>query len=287
MSSTPLDLLVTFTVFAESPNISEAARRLGLSQPAVSVQLKRLQERMPQPLFVFQGKRKALSHYGRAVYETLRDRLQSIERGLERVNLVHAKPENLHLRVGARREVFVLIGGRIRFPGSLELRTLSHPEILDQLTHGKIDAGITYIRPDDPNVLSKELLVQTAELCVSKKWLKKKPFNLEVARNPEFLKNTPYLAYKVDRPPYLMEWVSHCGLELKDLKLRAVCDDWTVILQMVQAGMGFSIMPSGILTGAPGVEVVEIPEKIIPKRTFYLLYSKSLRNVPGIRDLFQ
>ena len=40
MKKLPLDLLSTFVTFVESPNISAAAKTLGLSQPAVSVQLR-------------------------------------------------------------------------------------------------------------------------------------------------------------------------------------------------------------------------------------------------------
>ena len=40
----PVHLIQTFVAFIEAANITEAAEKLGISQPAVSVHLKKLEE---------------------------------------------------------------------------------------------------------------------------------------------------------------------------------------------------------------------------------------------------
>jgi LysR family transcriptional regulator, salicylic acid-responsive activator of bsdBCD len=287
MKNVPLDLLSTFVMFAESPSISVTAKRLGLSQPAVSVQLRKLEEHLPRPLFVFQGKRKVLSHYGQAVYQGLRDRLKAIDNDLDRVNLIYAEPERLKLRVGLRPEILSLGGARIKFPGKVRFLSLSNPEILDRLAHNEIDCGITYVKPDDPNVLAKELFSQHMQFCVADTWLKGRKLDAKLASDREFLTQTPCLGYKEEEPPFLSEWARHCGLEPTDLKIRVVCEDWYAIVRMVEQGIGWTIAPSGVVPFAKAISAWDVPEKVLPKRIFYLLYAKSLRNVPGIRDFLE
>jgi DNA-binding transcriptional LysR family regulator len=52
LRQTDLNLLVVFAVFAEERNVSRAAKRLWLSQPAVSRALQRLRDTFQDDLFV-------------------------------------------------------------------------------------------------------------------------------------------------------------------------------------------------------------------------------------------
>src|SRR5687768_10189864 len=60
----PSDRLGTFAVFAEDPNLSRAARRLHLSQPAVHAQLKALAEQLGVPLYERLGRGLVLTKEG-------------------------------------------------------------------------------------------------------------------------------------------------------------------------------------------------------------------------------
>ncbi len=60
-----LGLLRTFLVTVETENLTGAARRLGLSQPAVSQQLSRLEERLGVALFYAGSRRHELTREGR------------------------------------------------------------------------------------------------------------------------------------------------------------------------------------------------------------------------------
>src|SRR5688500_9793179 len=69
----PSDALHTFAVFAEDANLSRAARRLHLSQPAVHAQLKRLAEALEVPLYHRVGRGLALTREGVEVAAFARD----------------------------------------------------------------------------------------------------------------------------------------------------------------------------------------------------------------------
>lgn len=59
-----LDRLHTFTIAAEELNFTHAARRLGLSQPAISLQIKELEEALEVSLFERTGRRLLLTPAG-------------------------------------------------------------------------------------------------------------------------------------------------------------------------------------------------------------------------------
>ena len=71
----PLELLELLVAVAESRNLVEAAARVGLSQPAVSMKLKTLETQLPLPAFARHGKRKVLTHYGSELYLAARTQL--------------------------------------------------------------------------------------------------------------------------------------------------------------------------------------------------------------------
>jgi DNA-binding transcriptional LysR family regulator len=92
------DQLITFATVAEHGNISRAAVALHLSQPAVSGQLRQLQDEFGEPLYQRDGRGVRLTaageqlvHYAARIRETyqqahaFRDALRGLERGLLRI----------------------------------------------------------------------------------------------------------------------------------------------------------------------------------------------------------
>jgi DNA-binding transcriptional LysR family regulator len=76
--SSPLDLdqLQTFCAIADCGSFTEAARRVYKTQSAVSMQIKRLEERLGQPLFAREGRRVTLTTEGEALYARARRMLK-------------------------------------------------------------------------------------------------------------------------------------------------------------------------------------------------------------------
>lgn len=280
--STSLELLRTLVTFADSPTIAQAARRLGLTQPAVSVQLKRLQDELPHPLFAQEGKRKVLTHYGRALAEELRVKLGQIGRSVESVNRVYADPSALRLRVGVRTELFASVASYISFPGMVEFVGMSNQQSIEGLLSHTIDIAVTHQRPNVASIYATKLFANAARLVVHRKWLEgRKP---TLARSTEFLSRTPFLAYKED-PPFIGAWLAHASdgkLGPRDLRVIRICEDWRAIMSFVEGGLGYTIMPEGISTASPDVLFIEIPREIVPEVVFFALYHEELKKLPAM-----
>src|SRR4051794_33298155 len=97
-------LLKILIAFAESKSLVAASERLGITQPAVSQRLSRLQAGLPQPLYAFEGRRKVLTHYGRALYELAKENEAHLVQGLENLNRRYSSGSGLVMRVGGRKE---------------------------------------------------------------------------------------------------------------------------------------------------------------------------------------
>lgn len=289
MKSVSLDLLRTFITFVESSNIVEAAQRLHLSQPAVSVQLKKLEESLPLPLFLFRGKKKVLSQYGRTLYRAIKEGVTDIHRALEHVNASYADPSRLHLRIGARKEILYRMAPFVQFPGSVEFVHLTTAESLQKLLQYDIDVAIAYETPNYPHIISRHLFSEATKFCIHESFLKGKPLNLERIQDPAFLTSIPCLAYKKDQPPFIQEWCRVAGLDVSQLFIKCICEDWIAIMKMIEEGVGFSIVPEGIKTSHLGSKIheIKIPESVIPKMNFYLLYNTSLKQMMDTRSLIR
>src|SRR4051812_34164201 len=73
-----LNLLRAFAVVAESGSVTEAARRLYMTQPAVSAALRRLTTAVGAPLFVRSGRGLALTGRGQRLRAGLERHLQPL-----------------------------------------------------------------------------------------------------------------------------------------------------------------------------------------------------------------
>ncbi|MBB4053245.1 DNA-binding transcriptional LysR family regulator [Devosia subaequoris] len=84
----PLDLdqLQSFCAIADCGSFTEAARRVNKTQSAVSMQIKRLEERLGQTLLTRDGRSVSLTHHGEVLYERARKMLRTNAEILDHFN---------------------------------------------------------------------------------------------------------------------------------------------------------------------------------------------------------
>lgn len=284
MGNIPLDLFATFLVFVESNSVMSAARKLHLSQPAVSAQLKKLESSLPYPLFSHEGRRKVLSPYGRALYAELKDRINEIRQCVNRVNLHFSSPDRLHLRIGGPKGILNRLAPKLHFSGTLELMEMTCDEATEKLLAHSLDFAISYQRPLVSNIIARKLSSCPMHLIVHRQLIGDEPLTLEKIQSPDFLTQVPCIAF--DRhTPYLKEWATHCGIAVPALRVSRICGDWAVIATLVEAKFGFSIVPTSIAVSNPDVLSSVIPGEVLPEIALHLLYHSDLKGFPVIRDL--
>jgi DNA-binding transcriptional LysR family regulator len=235
-----IELLEVLIAAAESRNLVQAAEKLKISQPAVSVKLKALNALAPLPLFSYEGKRKVLTHYGRELYKIAKLSQEQMFARYEDLNRRYASAENLTLKVGARRELFESLAQRLKFPGRVAFRSMTSAEAVHQLMDHKVDIAISYILPDSSDIVAKKTFESTAQFVVHKRLLKSKSHR-DLVRDRDFLLQTPCVLYHEDGH-FLQEWTAHLDIPFEQLNVRGIAEDWRTVQSLVAEGWGYGVV---------------------------------------------
>lgn len=122
----PSDLLRTFVTVAELGGVTSAGEVLGRSQPAVSLQIKRLEELVNMPLFLRQNRRLELTESGRRLFDYARQILALNDEAV--ASLIQPKVSGrVHLGIPDEFAASFL-------PDILRRFAQSHPEVEVQVT---------------------------------------------------------------------------------------------------------------------------------------------------------
>ena len=161
-----LRLLRYFAAVAEERHVGRAAARLYISQPALSQQIRSLEEQVGVPLFVRHPRGVELTEAGAALLEEARtllaesDRLEAAVEGLRRGGGTGVR---IGLAPGLPRSLFpeLLAALRRREPDAgVEVRELTTPEQVEALAAGDLDLGLVREPVDDPGLAHRTLLVE-------------------------------------------------------------------------------------------------------------------------------
>lgn len=157
MKNLPTDLLRTFVTVIEVKNFTRAADFLGRSQPAVSLQIKRLEDLVGYKLIRQRGRAMEVSEKGEALAMHARQILRINDLA---IGLFEAKATNETLRVGLPLDY-----GVRRLQAGLTKLWQKHPEfkmrircdvsqnLLDAMLQDEIDISIALYRGGDPQFL--------------------------------------------------------------------------------------------------------------------------------------
>lgn len=159
----PLELrhLRAFCHVAEERHFGRAARRLAVSQPALSVQIRRLEEMVGVTLFERHTRQVALTDAGRALEEAARRLLRDVETAV-RTTREAGQGAAGELRVGFGPTLMlstlahVIRTYRLRYPRvRVDLRELTTTEQTTALLTGQLDVGFVRGAEADPRLYAE------------------------------------------------------------------------------------------------------------------------------------
>ena len=150
----PTDLLRSFAAIVDSGSMLRATERVFVTQSALSLQMKRLEETVQAPLFHRDGRRLALTPSGQTLLAFAREILGANDRavaalngdtlpGPARVGLVQDFAETLLSGVLAQ---FARLHGETQ----LQVRVGGSAELLELLSSDRLDVVLCMAAPDDP-----------------------------------------------------------------------------------------------------------------------------------------
>jgi DNA-binding transcriptional LysR family regulator len=239
-----LRLLRSFVAVAEELHFGRAARRLGLSQPPLSVQIRRLEEELGARLFERDRRHVALTDAGQLLLGRARHLLGEAERA--RVEVARAaRGEGGTLTIGytptATYEVLPSLIPALRAASPelvVVLREMRSPEQPDAVRERRIDLGIACgpvgARDLDERVLVREPLWA----ALPSRWPLAKRARVDVGA----LGRVPIVLVRRDVEPAWADAsaaaVAHAGVRLDVV---AEADTKIALLGLVAAGVGASL----------------------------------------------
>jgi DNA-binding transcriptional LysR family regulator len=268
-----LDLLRTFLAVHREGSLTRAARRLSLSQPAVTAQLRTLEEAVGRPLFTRQPRgvtpTAAADLLARRVAEPLDQLSGLVEAGLD-------QPSSLAgvVHLGGPAEfvtawVLPALAGPVE--RGLELRvTLGiADDLLRALRSGAVDLTLQTTRPRQRGLRVQPLYDEEFVLVAAEPWAARVATATNLA---DALARTPLITYAEDLPIIRRYWQTVFGVR-PSRDAAVVVPNLHAVLAAVLAGAGYSVLPSYLCAAdiATGRLTVLHHPPMAPLNTLYLV----------------
>ncbi|WP_421905972.1 LysR family transcriptional regulator [Mameliella sp.] len=283
--ATKLDwsLVQTFLTVAETGSLSEAARRLGISQPTAGRQVRQIETTLGLELFRRQPRGLALSDAGAELLPHAR-RMAEGMRGLS-------------LAAAGRAET---LSGPVRITASVFTAQYHLPPILAKLRETEPEISIELVPTDrSENLLYREAdiavrMYRSEQLDIVTRHLGDLPLGIYAAKS--------YIARR-GRPDTFEAFLDHdlVGYDRSDLILRGMREmgvdaqrDWfatrtdhhPVYWELIKAGCGIGFAQRSIGDDEPLVERV-LPEIPLPSLPLWLAAHEAVRNTPRLRRVWE
>jgi DNA-binding transcriptional LysR family regulator len=250
-----LRLLRYFAVVAEELHVGNAAARLFISQPALSQQIRALEEQVGLPLFIRHPRGMELTEAGEVLLAEAREVLGGSER-LEATVEELRRGRTAGLRIGLPPGLppallpELLASLRAQQPDArVEVRELTTPEQLAALHDGTLDLGLVREPVDDDKLARRTLLVEPLGVSL--------PANHPLASRDSLtlreLADELFVCFPRPWAPALHDVLVR---ELREQRIEARFQDsahMSTTVGMVAAGDGLTLSAAPWLEGVPAI----------------------------------
>lgn len=230
-----IDLLRAFVTVVEAGGFTRAAAILGRTQPAVSLQIRRLEDQLRSPLFVRGGRGVGLTTEGAALLPQARRLLRLNDEILATLGEGDLEGE---VRFGAPEDI-----ATIHLPAILGAFARSHPRIrlsvtcdytanlLDQLSRGMLDLALIKREPVGPELGVRVWREPLIWVALDPSLAEARPLPLIIAPAPDIYRKRALAA-----------------LQAQDIPFRAAFTSPSLAGQMaaLRAGLGVGVLPAAM-----------------------------------------
>jgi DNA-binding transcriptional LysR family regulator len=244
----PIELrhLNYFVAVAEELHFSRAARRLGIEQPPLSQQIRRLERLLGCALFE-RKPRVALTEAGRTLLGVARRTLAQVAQGVEETRQA-GRGETGTLSIGFAASAVltrlpdVIHRYRERFPRvAVRLRELSPAAELNATGDGLIDVGFVRERSADERLVYETWIREPFVVLLPPAH----PLAAKKSLLPEALAEYPFVHFARDVAPSLYDQVMQiCWNAGFVPRVVQEVREWLTHISLVGAGLGLSLVPA-------------------------------------------
>lgn len=251
------DKLRLFHTVAVAGSFTEGARRLKLSQPALSRQIIALEEQLDAKLFHRHARGLALTHEGEQLFQTTNEMSDSIARTRNGIDSTRNRP------TGEVRLTTTVSFGSSWLPRQLadfldlypDIRIhllLSDSEV--DLARREADCAIRFQKPTQADLIQRPLANIRHRLCASHEYLARHG----EPRTERDLLSHRIIAYGPSAPAYLkgLNWALELGHDGPPREPALSVNSSAGVLAAVEAGAGIAALPSYLIGNSTKVRVI-------------------------------
>ena len=299
---TPLNLYYIFYIVAECGNISAAAKKLFISQPAVSKSISKLEEEFPTPLLIRNSKGVKLTEIGEILYKQLDSAFQSIRQGEEMIrNFAETGAGSLSIGVSTTLCKYVLMNHLKDFIAEnpnikLSISCQSTYETIMGLENGTLDIGLVGESDRLGNLCFQPLLTINDTFVASPEYLEK----LTERASAMYEKAAAELSEKelMSAATFLMLNKNNVTRQYVDkyfLKQNFTAENqievttMDLLIDFAKVGLGIAcVIKEFISEELNSGELLEfVMEESIPARRIGFAYAKNSQQNPAVRKFFE
>ncbi len=252
-----MNQLECFVSLASTLNFMQTAEELGLTQPAVSKQIKSMEEELGASLFNRTSRSVALSPIGQQFLPEARDMLKIFYHSKDWISSYYTAERNA-LKIGYSDPSQVhLISDILKLLVDDGIGERLNPELicdqtdanLSRLSKGQLDViiGMRDAKFDDSNIIFKKLADNGFLCAVAKSHEIAKPY-LEDKDMPREITTQELWSYRqiLNIPPYLLKSFYSRGyriLPVNDELDNIICSTTHEALGLASAGLGYTMIP--------------------------------------------
>lgn len=281
MNNPDWNQLRAFYTTALHGSLSAAAREIGLTQPTLSRQIVALETALNLTLFERVGKRLVLTETGRGVLEHVR---AMGEAAMATTLSATGHAETIEGRVSISASdayaAYVLpdILARIRREAPQVTIVVVSSNKLSDLRRREADIALRHVRPEEPDLIGKQVRTSTAGFFASRDWVAQHG----LPQKPADIAGALIGFEDVER---FAAFMRDAGVPVEGRDFRLVSENSVVVWELVRRGLGVCAMLREIAARVP--DVVEILPGLNPVEVpLWLVTHRELRTSRRIRVVY-
>jgi DNA-binding transcriptional LysR family regulator len=277
--------LKIFEAVAEHLNITKVSRKLQVSQPSVSKQLRLLEQEYGLKFYIKSGRGIRLTEEGQLFEVTVKPILEQLE-GLKRTfedRVTEGRARSLIVGSSPSPAAFFLSAVLKSF---VELHPTVHPmlrtgyphAIKEMVLNAEVEIALTITHPDHPQIIAEPIHSEEVVAVVSARH----PLAKKGKLNEAELAQAPFVIMKGGR---IAEEIEKLGLKLNVVMW---CDSVDPVKEYVRAGLGVGLFYRG--SAEAGLreryfKIIKIPRLKDIRVIYFVIYRKGISLSTNAQDL--
>jgi DNA-binding transcriptional LysR family regulator len=276
-----LNQLQIFLKIVQTQSITKASEELHLTQPAVSIQLKNLQDQFDIPLTEVVGRKLYITEFGREIAE-------SAENIINQVYAINYKTLAHKGQLTGRLKISIVSTGKYVMPYYLSdfmkkhqgvelvMDVTNKQKVIESLENNEVDFALVSILPTNLNIEKLDLLPNKLYLVGTGS-----PKKSVTTSTKEIFENMPFIFREKGSGTRQTMESFFSKKQISVLKKMELTSN-EAVKQALMAGLGYSIMPViGIKNELKTKELQIIPINGLPiKTTWSLIWLKGKKHSP-------